>query len=87
MEFVNVASEYHIELEKKKKTWVKAIQEDGIEDFIHVLDTDENRIVESYSIQFFPTKILISPTGEIIARWDGTAETLDSTLEKIFQGK
>ena len=87
LEFVNVASEYQKELAEKKKTWVKAIQEDGIEDFIHVLDTDENRIVESYSIQFFPTKILISPTGEIIARWDGTAETLDSTLEKIFQGK
>ena len=87
LEFVNVASEYQKELAEKKKTWVKAIQEDGIEDFIHVLDTDENRIVESYSIQFFPTKILISPTGEIIARWDGTADTLDSTLEKIFQGK
>ena len=87
LEFVNVASEYQKELAEKKKTWVKAIQEDGIEDFTHVLDTDENRIVESYSIQFFPTKILISPTGEIIARWDGTAETLDSTLEKIFQGK
>lgn len=87
LEFVNVASEYQKELAEKKKTWVKAIQEDGIEDFTHVLDTDENRIVESYSIQFFPTKILISPMGEIIARWDGTAETLDSTLEKIFQGK
>lgn len=87
LEFVNVASEYQKELAEKKKTWVKAIQEDGIEDYTHVLDTDENRIVESYSIQFFPTKILISPMGEIIARWDGTAETLDSTLEKIFQGK
>lgn len=52
--------------------------------FTHVLNTDENDIVKAYSIQAFPTKILLSPTGEILGRWEGEASELDQMLEKIF---
>ena len=71
-------------IEEKKEKWLAAIREDQIGVFTHVLNTDENDIVKAYSIQAFPTKILLSPTGEILGRWEGEASELDQMLEKIF---
>ena len=48
------------------------------------LNTADNDIVKVYNIQAFPTKILVSPTGEILGRWEGEAPELDRMLEKIF---
>lgn len=85
LQFINVCNEYDKELEKRKERWKEAIRQDGVEVFTHVLNTDENGIVKKYNIQAFPTKILLSPTGEILGRWEGGAPELDQMLEKIFQ--
>lgn len=85
LQFINVCNEYDKELEKRKERWIEAIRQDGVEVFTHVLNTDENGIVKKYNIQAFPTKILLSPTGEILGRWEGGAPELDRMLEKIFQ--
>ena len=84
MQFIHIASEYQKKIEEKKEKWLAAIREDQIGVFTHVLNTDENDIVKAYSIQAFPTKILLSPTGEILGRWEGEASELDQMLEKIF---
>lgn len=84
LEFVHIANEYQKKIEEKKEKWLAAIQEDQIGAFTHILNTDDNDIVKRYNIQTFPTKILVSPTGEILGRWEGDAPELDQMLEKIF---
>lgn len=84
LEFIHIANEYQKKLEEKKEKWLAAIKEDQIGAFIHILNTADNDIVKVYNIQAFPTKILVSPTGEILGRWEGEAPELDRMLEKIF---
>lgn len=84
LEFIHIANEYQKKLEEKKEKWLAAIKEDQIGAFTHILNTADNDIVKVYNIQAFPTKILVSPTGEILGRWEGEALELDRMLEKIF---
>ncbi len=84
LEFIHIANEYQKKLEEKKEKWLAAIKEDQIGAFTHILNTADNDIVKVYNIQAFPTKILLSPTGEILGRWEGEASELDQMLEKIF---
>lgn len=84
LEFIHIANEYQKKLEEKKEKWLAAIKEDQIGAFTHILNTADNDIVKVYNIQAFPTKILVSPTGEILGRWEGEASELDQMLEKIF---
>lgn len=84
LEFIHIANEYQKKLEEKKEKWLAAIKEDQIGAFTHILNTADNDIVRVYNIQAFPTKILVSPTGEILGRWEGEAPELDRMLEKIF---
>ena len=84
LEFIHIANEYQKKLEEKKEKWLAAIKEDQIGAFTHILNTADNDIVKVYNIQAFPTKILVSPTGEILGRWEGEAPELDRMLEKIF---
>lgn len=79
-----IANEYQKKLEEKKEKWLAAIKEDQIGAFTHILNTADNDIVKVYNIQAFPTKILVSPTGEILGRWEGEAPELDRMLEKYF---
>ena len=71
LEFIHIANEYQKKLEEKKEKWLAAIKEDQIGAFIHILNTADNDIVKVYNIQAFPTKILVSPTGEILGRIPG----------------
>ena len=84
LEFIHIASEYQKKLEEKKEKWLAAIKEDQIAAFTHILNTADNDIVKRYNIQAFPTKLLVSPAGEILGRWEGGAPELDRMLEKIF---
>lgn len=84
LEFIHIANEYQKKLEEKKEKWLAAIKEDQIGAFTHILNTADNDVVKAYNIQAFPTKILVSPTGEILGRWEGEAPELDQMLEKIF---
>lgn len=84
LEFIHIASEYQKKLEEKKEKWLAAIKEDQIAAFTHILNTADNDIVKRYNIQAFPTKLLVSPAGEILGRWEGGGPELDRMLEKIF---
>ena len=77
--------------------WKKAIEEDGIGHFRHILsglkstangyDTSED-IREWYGIHSLPTKILIDKNGTIIGRYGGGGEpqeNLDQKLIEIFE--
>lgn len=90
-EIVCIASD-----DTKPQAWRKAVEEDGIGNFRHVLsglkrtaegyDRSE-AIGEWYGIHTLPTKILIDKNGTIIGRYGGGGEpqeNLDQKLIEIF---
>lgn len=90
-EIVCIASD-----DTKPQAWRKAVEEDGIGNFRHVLsgikrtaegyDKSED-IGEWYGIHTLPTKILIDKNGIIIGRYGGGGEpqeNLDQKLIEIF---
>lgn len=76
--------------------WRKAIKDDGVEMFYHVLRgmrsyVDENGryhidrsndVSERYAVHFLPTKYLIDPQGKIVGKFDDAE--LDKKLAEIF---
>ncbi|TSD66015.1 AhpC/TSA family protein [Inquilinus sp. KBS0705] len=71
----------------KPDDWRRAIKKDNTGIWYNVLDKDKpNSLTETYSVNLFPTKILIDNEGTIIGRYDGTqaANALDSKLAEIF---
>ncbi len=75
--------------------WRKAVAEDGIEEFTHVLRGwggmenffDRRDISVKYGIHSLPTKILIDKNGVIVGRYGGGGEpsdAMDAKLAEIF---
>lgn len=75
--------------------WRKAIKEDGLEDFHHVLRGMKvisrnpykldrtNDISSKYAIHFLPTKYLIDREGRIVGKLD--SDELDAKLREVFE--
>lgn len=85
-EILGIAQEQGQTLESSRKTWVKAIEEDGI-DWIQVLnneDMERFNAVKAYGVTAFPTKILLDKEGKIIARNVGDGSEIDAKLKEIF---
>lgn len=85
--FIGVAQEYGKDLEKISVEWKKAIADDGLL-WTQILENEDenNHIVKAYNVSSFPTKILISPEGKIIAKLvGGGSNDLDEVLKKIFK--
>ncbi|AYQ34965.1 TlpA disulfide reductase family protein [Runella sp. SP2] len=57
----------HVSQDSEKKEWLKAIKADGLECFIHVLNTKGKKgdVVYDYQISGIPDNVLISPDGTI----------------------
>lgn len=76
--------------------WRKAIADDGLEDFIHVLRghrgmeyffNTEGDISSKYGIHTLPTKFLIGKDGIILGRYGGNGEpheAMDDKLKELF---
>lgn len=76
--------------------WRKAISDDGLEDFIHVLRghrgmeyffNTEQDISSSYGVHTLPTKFLIDKNGIILGRYGGNGEpheAMDDKLKEVF---
>ncbi len=85
-EILAVANEKKGEnLEERKKSWLEAIDKDGIP-WIHVLADEGNGapdILKTYGIEGFPTKILLNREGKIVMRTLGNMnDELDEYLKK-----
>lgn len=82
--------------DSSEDAWRKAIKDDGVEMFYHVLRgmrsyVDENGryhidrsndVSERYAVHFLPTKYLIDPQGKIVGKFDDAE--LDKKLAEIF---
>ncbi len=82
--------------DSNEDAWRKAIEDDGVGMFSHVLRglrsyRDENGkhhfdktndVSERYAIHYLPTKYLIDPQGNIVGKFDDAE--LDQKLEEIF---
>ena len=75
--------------------WRKAIKEDGLEAFHHVLRGMKvsrengklqfdrtNDISDKYAIHFLPTKYLIDPDGNIVGKME--SDELEAKFKEIF---
>lgn len=82
--FLNIAQEFG---ENSRNGWLKAIKEDQMT-WTQVLNNekvDEFDLVGLYGVKSFPTKILINPQGEIIARFMGSnSEEIDEVFREVF---
>ena len=91
LEYVYVADN-----DNQPDAWRKAIEEDGLEAFHHVLrgmkmsrENGEwkfdrtNDISDKYAIHFLPTKYLIDREGNIVGKLD--SDELDAKLKEIFE--
>ena len=84
--FVGVAQEFGKDLEKMKKLWSDAVEEDGLK-WVQVLENEDpkNSITRAYNVASLPSKILVSPEGKIIAKYVGNSDQLEDKLKEILK--
>ncbi|SFE07861.1 TlpA disulfide reductase family protein [Flavobacterium phragmitis] len=87
-EILGVASEKVQSQELAEKNWKGAIEKDGLT-WTNVINNEINLkqdVVEMYSIEAYPTQILLDKEGRLVKRWKGSGhEELDQTLKEIFK--
>ncbi|SKA33718.1 Thiol-disulfide isomerase or thioredoxin [Chitinophaga eiseniae] len=86
-EIVGVAEEKSDDLEAAKKSWLGAIQSDGMS-WIQVLNNYNKKdadMVMAYGIDGFPTKILLDKDGKVLFKIVGNGgDELDQKLKSVF---
>ena len=82
--------------DSSKNKWQKAITDDGLDEFIHVLRgwrgleyffDVETDISSKYDVHSLPTKFLIDKNGIIVGRYGGGGESheaMDAKLKEMF---
>ncbi|AWK05817.1 hypothetical protein HYN56_16890 [Flavobacterium crocinum] len=87
-EILGVASEKVQSQTIAEKNWKGAIEKDGLT-WTNVINNEINLkqdVVEMYSIEAYPTQILLDKEGRLVKRWKGAGhEELDQTLKEIFK--
>lgn len=87
-EILGVASEKVQSQALAEKNWKGAIEKDGLT-WTNVINNEINLkqdVVEMYSIEAYPTQILLDKEGRLVKRWKGSGhEELDQTLKEIFK--
>jgi peroxiredoxin len=76
---------YQVSLDKTKEAWLKGIQEDHLERWIHVSDIKywQSAVVSLYKIEQIPSNFLLDREGRIIAS-DLRGDMLQRKLAEIF---
>ena len=86
-EILGVASEKVSGQAQAEKVWKEAIEKDGLT-WTNVLNNEvsmKQDVVQLFSIEGYPTQILLDKEGKIIGRWLGAAgKQLDDKLKTIF---
>ncbi len=79
---------FQVSLDKTKEAWLKGIQEDHLEKWIHVSDTRywNSAVVPLYRIESIPSSFLLDKNGRIIAS-NLRGEQLLSKLAEIFNNQ
>jgi peroxiredoxin len=76
---------YQVSLDKTKENWMKAIEDDNLEQWTHVSDLKywNSIVVNLYNIQAIPSNFLLNPRGIIIAK-DLRGEELQKKLNELL---
>ena len=76
---------FQVSLDKSREDWIKGIQDDNLEKWIHVSDIQywNSIVVPIYNIQGIPMSYLLDKEGRIIGS-NLRGEQLGSKLEEIF---
>lgn len=86
-EILGVASEKVSGQAQAEKVWKEAVEKDGLT-WTNVLNNEASMkqdVVQLYSVDGYPTQILLDKEGKIIGRWLGAAgKQLDDKLKAIF---
>jgi peroxiredoxin len=79
---------YQVSLDKTKEAWLKGIENDHLEKWIHVSDIKywKSIVVPLYKIEFIPANFLIDKEGRIIAS-DLRGEMLLKKLAELFNNQ
>lgn len=76
---------YQVSLDKTREAWLKGIEEDQLEKWIHVSDLKywNSVVVSSYKIESIPANYLLDREGKVLAS-DLRGDELLSALSRIF---
>jgi len=76
---------YQVSLDKTKEAWIKGIQDDKLDKWIHVSDVRywNSVVVPLYKIESIPTNFLLDKNGRIIAS-NLRGEALQRKLDELF---
>lgn len=87
-EILGIACEKAPNLTDAVSSWKKAIEKDGLT-WTQVINNEANAkvdLIKLYGIDAYPTKILLDPKGNIVARWVGSnGNELDLKLKELFK--
>lgn len=77
---------FQVSLDKTKEAWIKGIQDDGLEKWIHVSDVSywQSVVVPLYKIESIPANYLLDREGRIIAT-NLRGDALQRKLAEIFK--
>lgn len=77
-----------VSLDVSRKSWVESIQQDDLEDWIHLSDLLKwkSPVVSDYSIHAIPSNFLIAPSGKVLAK-DLRGKKLHSVLNQYLPPK
>ena len=76
---------FQVSLDRDKDNWLRAIESDGLQQWIHVSDLKywNSIVVSLYQLSQIPSNFLLDREGKIIAR-DLRGENLEKKLSEIF---
>lgn len=86
-EILGIAYENGASLAEQKKSWLKAIAEDGLPwtQLLNNEGAEKQDIVKLYGVSAFPTKILLDKEGKILARYTGDGTDIDGKLTELMK--
>ncbi len=87
-EILGISSEKVSGQAQAEKMWKEAVEKDGLT-WTNVINNEaamKQDVVQLYSIEGYPTQILLDKEGKIVARWLGAGgKELDEKLKSIFK--
>jgi peroxiredoxin len=77
---------YQVSLDKTKEAWIKGIQDDGLDKWIHVSDVSywQSVVIPLYKIESIPANYLLDREGRIIAT-NLRGDALQRKLAELFK--